>query len=101
VTHGEDAEAVAGFGDHVDDRRDHDGPIPVITMPISVITMRRSWRSRCPDPGDHDRPKHAGVTAGAVDGGVPDAGRRVVDGGVLDAGRPDGGVEISTSGTTR
>jgi hypothetical protein len=37
-------------------RGDHDAPIP-------VITMRRSWRSRCADlgdhegdPGDHDAP---------------------------------------------
>jgi hypothetical protein len=31
-------------------------PILAITMPRSRRSRCRSWRSRCPDPGDHDAP---------------------------------------------
>jgi hypothetical protein len=34
-------------------------PIYAITMAIHVITMRRSARSRCADPSDHDDAVHA------------------------------------------
>jgi hypothetical protein len=40
-------------------------PIQVVTMPILAVTMRRSWWSRCADPGGHDgasrAPAHAGM----------------------------------------
>ncbi len=61
--------------------------VRLITMPIQVITMVRSPRSRCADPGDHDGPSRARVddeeieiteSSGNVfaDLGLPDAEER-------------------------
>ena len=53
-------------------------PILVITTPILVITMVRSWRSRCSDPRDHDGPKSAYSNSLVVAFGMSERGYEAI-----------------------
>lgn len=52
-------------------------PIQVVTMPILAVTMRRSWWSRCADPGGHDGASRA--PSGELDADTLQALRDAVD----------------------